>query len=135
MINVYEKSDYRALVQALIELGQQQTPRLTLSEVARKTQIQPSYLSNVLKHRSHLNSDQLFLLLNLFSLAEEEVEFGLDLLEWERSNHPKRRNQLKERLKKRRNAKLRAENYLNSEVAAASTVTPSRTCRRVSIMC
>lgn len=115
MINVYEQATYRSIVESLIDLGQKQTPKLTLSEVARKTQIQPSYLSNVLKNRNHLNADQLFQLLTLFELSDEQIQFSLDLLEWERSQQPKRRAQLKEKLKKQRDLKLRAENYIQSD--------------------
>lgn len=121
MVNVYEKSDYRSLIQALMELGQLQTPRLTLSAVARKIQIQPSYLTNVLKNRSDLNTDQLFQILHLFELNDDEIQFGLDLLEWERSSHPKRRSQLKERIKAKRDAKLRAEHFIAHDPSMTST--------------
>lgn len=118
MIDVYEKENYREILQDLIDLGKQQTARLTLSEIARRCGLQPSYLSNVLNERCHLSSDQLYEILTLFRLDEEAILFSLDLLEWERTGSSRRRLQLKEKLKKLREHRLRADRYLEAEKVA-----------------
>lgn len=114
----YKSLDYRSILEEFISLQKKREPTLTLARLAQEVQIQPSYLTNVLKKRADLNSDQLYHLAQKLSCSSEETDFLLLLLEYTRTQIPSRKAQLKERIEAIKNEKLTAKNVLQSETLA-----------------
>ena len=118
----YKSYDYRTLLDEIILFQKKRDPSITLSKLAQAVPIQASYLTNVLKKRADLNSDQLFSLAKQLSCSPEESDFLLLLLEYSRTQILARRSQLKERIDTIKNEKLSAKNVLKSDSLALSEI-------------
>lgn len=114
----YKSSDYRSVLEEFINFQKKMNASLTLAKLAQSVQIQPSYLTNVLKKRADLNSDQLYYLAQKLACSKEETDYLLLLLEYTKTQIPSRKNELKERIDNIKNEKLSAKNVLQSETLA-----------------
>lgn len=114
----YKSLDYRSILEEFISIQKGMDSSLTLAKLAQSAQIQPSYLTNVLKKRADLSSDQLYFLAQKLSCSKEETDYLLLLLEYTRTQIPARRSQLKEQIENIKKEKLSAKNILQSESLA-----------------
>lgn len=120
MSNIYNHLSYRsALKERAIALKKEQQGQ-TLQRVSERAQIQAPYLTNVLKERAHLNSDQFYSLAQVLGWHEDEMEYGFLLLEWERSARPKRREELKKKIDEIRKNKMQSKSNLKKDVIDAT---------------
>lgn len=119
-MNIFRAADYREALQEAIELKKKSDAGITLSMMAKTCQMQPSYLTNVLKGRCHLNSDQLFRLGEILDCNAEEQEFLALLLEFERTAYAKRKTLLQTKIKTFRARHLRAEKNLTTKTVELS---------------
>lgn len=119
-MGIFQYESYREAIQSLLQKKKAQHSSLTLSSLAQGCLIQPSYLTNVLKGRADLNSDQLYRLGEQLSLNQEETEFLLLLLEIQKTQHEKRRRELRERIQKTRSKQLRAEKNISAKSVTLS---------------
>ena len=106
--SLLSSNDYRNCIQSGIERFRTAAP-LTYAELAKDSQIQTTYLTNVLKGRAHFNADQIFAVTHRLGFSTQEQDYCLLLLEWERTQNLKRRNLLKSRLDLIRNENLKTE--------------------------
>lgn len=120
MTTVFEFAHYRPLLREQALRWKKEKPGWTLARIAEKSGIQAPYLTNVLKEKVHLSADQLHALAEVFDWSEDEREFALLLLDWERSGLPKRREFLKGRIDRIRRDKLQAKANLKKEVIEAT---------------
>jgi uncharacterized protein (TIGR02147 family) len=123
MINVYEKEDYRELFLDILEQAKQKPMGQALAQIAKKCGIQPSYLTNVLKQRCHFSADQASDLLTYLGYNTEEIDYVLLLIEYERTGSLSRRQTLKDKVKKIRQFKLRADNYVEAKIQKNDSIT------------
>ena len=114
-MSIFEFDSYTEAIQSVFQARKADQPSLTLSGLAQKCLIQPSYLTNVLKGRADLNSDQLYRLCELLDLNSEKYDFLLLLLELRKTQYEKRRSELKQKIKKLRSQELRAEKNISAE--------------------
>ena len=115
-MNPFDHSHYRPLIAEQANAWKKSRPGWTLRRIAEKAQIQPPYFTNVLKERAHLSTDQLCSLAYVFEWNEETTEFALNLLEWERTNHAKRREALGEKIALRQREQKQIKAQLKKEV-------------------
>jgi len=120
LANIYESLHYRKWIRSQAEDWKKSRPGHTLSRLAQQTGIQPPYLTNVLKERAHLNADQFYSVAKAFALNRQETEYGLMLLEWERSSLEERKQALKQQIEIYRKEKLKTENHLQAQKVDAS---------------
>lgn len=111
----YKSLDYRVVLEEFINIQKKMDDSLTFAKLAQSVQIQPSYLTNVLKKRADLNSDQLYFLAQKLNCTKEETDYFLLLLEYTRTQIPTRKAQLKEQIENIKKEKLSAKNVLQSE--------------------
>lgn len=98
MINLYRYLDYRVVIAKLVEEKRKEDPKFKQEDLAEATGIQKTYLSKVLNGVSHLNSDQLYEVLQYFKLDEEMSQYFFLLLELGRSANSKRKKDLQSKI-------------------------------------
>jgi uncharacterized protein (TIGR02147 family) len=113
-VTLFNASEYRAAVLSAVERVRFHKP-LTFAELAKRTAIQPTYLSNVLKGRAHFSSDQLYSIGKFLELSEPELEFVLLLLEWERCSVKERKRELGKRLEAIRQEHLSTASHVTAK--------------------
>src|SRR3712207_467893 len=95
---LYDSTNYRVILRDSANRMKKEQPSRTLKWMAEKTGIQAPYLTNVLKERAHLNSDQLYSIAQLFDWDEDQRTYLSLLLDWERSSFAKRRQEIRARI-------------------------------------
>ncbi|MBX2988582.1 MAG: TIGR02147 family protein [Bdellovibrionaceae bacterium] len=116
MLNVYDYQEYRKLLRDEAARRKKERPGWTLQRIAEKAEVQAPYLTNVLKERAHLQSDQLYALAQIFEWDEEQTDYAQMLLEQERSGNLQRRKHLLEKLNRIRREKMRTKAHLKAEL-------------------
>jgi len=119
-MNPYEFTHYRALIADQAKTWKKTRPGWTMRKIAEKAQVQPPYLTNVLKERAHLSTDQLCSIAYVFEWDEETLEYALLLQEWERTGQHKRKTQLQEKISRLQKEKRQYRNQLKKEVIQTS---------------
>lgn len=114
MANVFEYLNYRGLIKDRAAEWKKRRGGWTLSRLAEKAGVHPPYLTNVLKDRAHLNSDQLYLVAKALGLGSDETSYALLLLEWERSSCSERKRELENEIATTRKRKLKSEAHINA---------------------
>lgn len=93
-MNIYYFVDYRLVLKTLIEEQKNKNNKLNYSKLANDLGIQKTYISKVINGSAHLSTDQVYLIADYFSLSEEELDYFLLLLEYERSGVAIRKKKL-----------------------------------------
>jgi uncharacterized protein (TIGR02147 family) len=119
-MQLYDQTDYRTILKALVKEGQQRRRSLTFSSLAKKAGIQRTYLSHVLNGRGNLSADQLYLLATELGLGEAAVDYLQLLLEIERCAVPQRRRALEERRAALQAKHLSSEQVLRRKASKVS---------------
>jgi DNA-binding MarR family transcriptional regulator len=114
-MNIYSFQSYTEALLSSIEPKKQTESSWTLSQLAIECQMQPSYLTNVLKGRCDFNSDQLARVCDQLGLSPEDYDYLALLLELKRTNFDKRRKQLEAKIKELRQSHLRAEKNISTK--------------------
>src|SRR5690349_3254400 len=112
---IYSYTDYRRYLKDAIKLQRQLPSGLSLTALATAARVQRSYLSHVLAGRAGLNPDQLFQIAHVLGLDDDAVEYLLILLEIDRCQFAKRREQLLSRRNALRQKGLRTEVHLTTQ--------------------
>lgn len=114
-MNIFELADYKAILRTLIEKKSQEGQRVNLTRLAAACRIQKTYLSKVLNHDGHLNSDQLHLACKYLGLKSQESKYIFLLHESERSDLIERKEALRREARKLQAKALSTENYISAE--------------------
>lgn len=120
-MSIYQCKTYAEALLPAIETRKAETPGWTLGKLAEACQMQPSYVTNVLKGRCDFNSDQLFRVCEQLNFAPDETDFLLLLLEYQRTAYDKRRAKLKKNIESIRAQHLRAEKHLETKTVQLSS--------------
>lgn len=114
-MNIYAYDSYIEAIAAVVDARKQAGHALTLSQLAQVCQMQPSYLTNVLKGRADFNTDQLARVCDQLEISFEENEFLALLLELKKTAFDKRRKYLESKIKTIKNQHLRAEKHITAK--------------------
>lgn len=85
MANVFEYTDYKAYLRALIKKSE---VRGFSSRLAEAAGCQKSYLSSSLSGKSHLLPDQIYGIADALKLSEDERDYLILILDFQRANVP-----------------------------------------------
>lgn len=118
--NVYKFDDYRDFIEEYCEHKKKSDPRFSYSVLAKATRLQPSYLSNVMRKKASLNSDQLYAICHEAALSSDSREFLLTLLELERTKLASRKAELLRQVGELRSHRLRSEEFLGERIDIGS---------------
>lgn len=98
MVNVFRFLDYRDILKNLVASRKKEDKKFSFSSLAEILGVQKTYLSKVMNNNGSLNSDQIYSLVEFFSLSKGEHDYILLLLECERTGLAKRRQKLEKRI-------------------------------------
>lgn len=99
-MHIYQWIDYKIVIKNLIEARKKVNPTCTYQNMAIFMRIQKAYLSQVIKGRRELNTDQLYMACKYLTLGEEESQYLQLSLEYCRSGISERKQVLKNELEK-----------------------------------
>ena len=102
-INIYNYTDYKKVVDLNIKADK--PSRGALTRLARSCACQPSYLSQVLKAHVHLTPEQAYMVGEHFGWGQDDRQYFLDLLLWQKSSEGAYKKHLKQRIDKVRKKK------------------------------
>lgn len=114
-MSIYQHISYIEALDKAIEEQRTAVSGWTLSKLAEQSQMQPSYLTNVLKGRCDFNSDQLYRVCENLEFKVDEIEYLLLLLESKRTTYKNRKRQLEKKIEQVRSQQLRSEKYLKTK--------------------
>ncbi|MBC7742613.1 MAG: DUF4423 domain-containing protein [Bdellovibrionaceae bacterium] len=114
-MTIYSHNSYIEALTPAIEERRQTVAGWTLARLAQACQMQPSYLTNVLKGRCDFNSDQLYKVCEELAFGENEIDYLQLLLELKKTVHEKRRVLLNKKIKQMQSEHLRAEKHLTTK--------------------
>lgn len=118
-MTLFQHNDYREALKWSSERWKQAGGGgRTYQKLSKATGVHPPYLTNVLKQKAHLNSDQLFLASKYMGFSQPEMEFMFLLLERDKCVLAERKQALKQQLEKIRDKQEKAEAGLNLEMIA-----------------
>jgi uncharacterized protein (TIGR02147 family) len=105
-LNPFLEKNYAACLEAGLKGEAKRRPRGALKLLAEKLKVHPSFVSQVLLGKSHLNVDQALLAADFFGLNPEETEHFLDLLHRDRAGNASARAYFEKRIEKRNHERL-----------------------------
>lgn len=114
-MNIFEYLNYRMALKKLTSEWKKREPNGTLGSLAEAARIQPPYLTNVLKERAHLNTDQLFLICKAMGLSEDESHYLQLLLEADRTGLAERKKKLIEQIEEIQKQQLKTNTRLKAK--------------------
>ena len=114
-MSIYRYLDYKKLISEEINNRKKFNSKLNFSGLADAIGVQKTLVSKVLKGSANFNSDQVFLACEYLGFSEEETEFALLLLEYDRCAVGRRKRKLKESIQKRRGEEQIPEKRLQAE--------------------
>jgi uncharacterized protein (TIGR02147 family) len=120
-MSIYNHLVYRPAIEEIIETRRALPGKFTLRGLAEQANLQPSFLTNVLKGRFDFSADQLFALATALGLAGEDRHYLLLLLEHERSVFKPRREELKKQIDQIRKDHLKSERHLDVQAVELSS--------------
>lgn len=123
-MNIYKYDTYKSIIKLKIDaLRKDSVKSISLGTLAKTCGIQKTYISKVLNHDGHFNSDQLYSIGNALKFTTKEISYLFLLLEYEKSEHPKRRDFLKKKIDKVKSQYLKSENYLTDKELPQNSLT------------
>lgn len=114
-MRLFSHLDYRAALKSEVDFRKKVNKKFTYEKLASAIGIQKPYLSKVFSEQAHFNSDQLHLACHYLRLNDEEENYLLLLLEFQRSGIASRRTLLSQKIKSIQTAKLDSQKYLNAD--------------------
>ncbi len=113
-MHVYESADYKKiLIQSLSDKKTHVSRQFTFQNMAAHCGVQKTYLSKVLNRQGHLTEDQLYLACDFLGFSEEEKRYMLLLYSWEKSQLPKRKENLKQSIQTLQNQNKKTEKRIS----------------------
>lgn len=118
-MNIFKESDYKAVLKNALSERAKTGRRVNLAKLSQACGIQSTYLSRVLNHESHLNSDQLYLACLFLGFKENEIKYTFLLHEAQRSAVRERKAALLKKAQKLQNKALQTESYISAQAVSA----------------
>lgn len=119
-MNIYESNNYRKILSELVSAKKFLDKAISFQNMAAHMRIQKPYLSKVINGSADLNSDQLYMACVYLELNEEDTNYLLLLLEYERSTFKRRRDLLHQQIEKIQFAKRDSKNVLKKNTQQLS---------------
>jgi len=114
-MKIFKENDYRKILQNRIsDFKNKDSQKFSLLKIAKYCKIQSSYLTKILKSESHLNEDQLYLILDYLKFNENELLFITLLHRYQRSSLAPRKKKIETEIKKIKSKYLATEKHLKA---------------------
>lgn len=107
------------MIEKSVKMRKKIDPKFTFRRLAEKTGIQNTYLTNVIKGRSELNSDQIYLISRELNFNTEEQDYMFLLLEYSRCYVQERKEFLLQKIQNKQAEHLDTSKHLDAPPATA----------------
>jgi uncharacterized protein (TIGR02147 family) len=114
-MNIFKHLEYTEALAEMFELAKNRPGKWTIAQMAQDLNIQPSYVTNVIKGRAEFSTDQLYAVCDYLGADLKSTEFLILLLEHKRSAIPKRKTELKKQIEKIQNEHRKSEAHIKAE--------------------
>lgn len=114
-MSIFRYLDYRKYLTEEFETRRKNLPSFTLGKVAAAAEIQNTYLTNALKGRANLNSDQIFAIARFLGLNELESHYLFLLKELDQSVSAARKKALQKEIDGLRAKGQKSESHLTAQ--------------------
>lgn len=115
-MNIYTSTDYRVIINEVMSEKKYLDKSLTFQAMAVYIRVQKPYISKVMNGRADFNSDQLYMSCRYLEMSDEETNYLLLLLEYDRCTYPERRKLLMAQIKKIQDSKRDSRTVLKQAV-------------------
>lgn len=119
-MNIFKYIRYQEIIEKSVKMRKKIDSKYTFRRLSERTNIQNTYLTNVLKGRAELNTDQLYLVTKELNFNLEEQEYMTLLLEYSRCSLPERKAQLLVKIHNVQNEHLDTSKHLEAQSASAT---------------
>lgn len=116
---IFQCLSYSEAIQTRLEELKKTGFKINFSKLAAQMRIQRSYLSSVIYQKKHLSSDQLYRACEALKFGDDEREFLLLLLEWEKTQIQDRKAKLDSQINEIRSRKSEISEVLSARSAEA----------------
>lgn len=120
-MNIFKYIRYQEVIEKSVKMRKKIDPKFTFRYLAQKTGIQNTYLTNVIKGRSELNADQMYLITKELNFNAEEQDYMLLLLDYGRCYIKDRKEVLLEKIQKIQADHLDISKHLEAPVESTSS--------------
>lgn len=111
-MNVYRHLDYRKAIVELVEERKQSDASVTFARIAEAALIEKTYISKVIKAKADFNADQLYSVCSYLRLSQDERNYLLLLLEYQRCALSVRKRELKDKIVETQSKHLSTRKFL-----------------------
>lgn len=122
MVNIFEYTDYKTYLKALIK---ESDVRGYTSRLAEAAGCQVSYLSNSLSGKAHLLQDHAHGLADYLKLTDDERDYFFLILDYQRANNPAYRKYVHKKITERQAVSRDLKSRLRKKSLAPSEADPS----------
>lgn len=119
-MNIFKYIRYQEVIEKSVKMRKKIDPKFTFRRLAEKTGIQNTYLTNVIKGRSELNTDQMYLVTKELNFNAEEQEYMYLLLEYGRCYVKERKDFLLSKIQKIQADHLDISKHLEAPTESAA---------------
>lgn len=121
-MNIYSTTDYRKIIVTTMDEKKFLDKSFTFQEMAKFIRVQKPYLSKVLNKRADFSSDQMFMACEYLNFSEEESEYLMLLLEYDRTTYQVRKKKILVEIQKIQDSKRDSKNVIAKEIQNLTAV-------------
>lgn len=115
-MNIYKTLRYRLILRSFLDERKKQSIKNTYGSFAKQINVQPTYLTRVLKEDAHLNADQLFNAIEQLALPESVAQYLVLLHEYDNSQLAHRKAKLLEKIKEIQKKSMEVKGHLEAKM-------------------
>lgn len=111
-MNIYSTTDYRKIIATTMDEKKFLDKSFTFQNMATFMRIQKPYLSKVLNKKADFNSDQMYMACEYLKFSEEESNYLMLLLEYDRTTYQVRKKKILTEIQKIQDSKRDSKNVI-----------------------
>lgn len=115
-LNIYSSDNYRGIINETMSEKKFLDKTFSFQSMSSFIRVQKPYLSKVMNSRADFNSDQLFMSCKYLEMTEEETNYMLLLLEYDRCNYSERKKTLLIKIQKIQDSKRDSKTILINNI-------------------
>lgn len=121
-MNIYATTDYRKIIVTTMDERKFLDKSFTFQSMATFIRVQKPYLSKVLNKKADFSSDQMYMACEYLEFNEEETQYLMLLLEYDRTTYLVRKKKILSEIQKIQDSKRDSKNVIAKEIQNLSLV-------------
>lgn len=121
-MNIFSTTDYRKIIATTMDEKKFLDKSFTFQDMAKFIRIQKPYLSKVLNKKADFSSDQMFMACEYLEFNEEETQYLMLLLDYDRTTYQVRKKKILLEIHKIQDSKRDSKNVIAKEIQNLTAV-------------